>query len=238
MIAIALAAARHIDRDIPHNLAKMEHFMREAAGKGAQLVCFGEAFLQGFDCLNWNYEADRYMAITTDGETFARICRLSEEIGIDVLFGFIEREGETLYSSAALVARGRLHQLYRRISRGWKVYWRTDDHYREGDSVPVFAYRGKRFAVALCGDLWEYPERFSLGEDVLLWPVHISYTQQEWDGGESKEYAKQAQLACKKTLMVNNIADSDAYGGAFLFEEGKIAASLPMNEEGLLFVKI
>lgn len=238
MITIALAAARHINRDIPHNLSQMERFMREAAEKGAQLVCFGEAFLQGFDCLDWNYETDQNMAIVIGGETFAHIRRLSKEIGIDVLFGFIEREGKTFYSSAALIAGGHLHQLYRRISQGWKEYWRTDNHYREGSIVSVFTYRGKRFAIALCGDLWEYPERFSLGEDVLLWPVYINYTQQEWNSGESEEYASQAQLACKTTLMVNTIADGDAYGGAFLFEEGKIAASLPMNKEGLLFIEI
>jgi len=238
MITIALAAARHINRDIPHNLAQMERFIREAAAKGAQLVCFGEAFLQGFDCLDWNFETDKHMAIATDGETFAHICRLSAGIGIDILFGFIEREGETLYSSAALIADGRLHQLYRRISRGWKVYWRTDDHYREGDAVSVFTYRQKRFAIALCGDLWEYPERFALEMDALLWPVHISYTQDEWDAGEGEEYAQQAHLASKTTLMVNNLADGDAYGGAFLFEDGKLSSGIPMNQEGLLLIEV
>ncbi|MBR5288173.1 MAG: carbon-nitrogen hydrolase family protein [Clostridia bacterium] len=238
MIRIALAAAQHINRDIPHNLAQMERFMRRAAAQHADLICFGEAFLQGFECLCWDYETDRKMAIPTTGDVFSRICLLCDEIGIDALFGFIEREGDMLYSSAALIAGGRLHQLYRRISHGWKEYWHTDEHYCEGRDVPVFFYREKRFALALCGDLWDMPERFALGEDVLLWPVHISYTQEEWDAGEGLEYAKQAQLACKTTLMVNNIASGDAYGGAFLFENGQIAASLSMEKEDLLIIDI
>lgn len=235
---IALAAVRQVNRDISFNLSQMERFMREAARKGADLICFGEAFLQGFDCLDWNYEADRSMAITTAGGVFSHICSLSSEVGIDVFFGFIEREGSMLYSSAALITGGQLKQLYRRISRGWKEYWRTDDHYREGDCVPVFDYRGKRFAVALCGDMWDFPERFALKEDVLLWPVHISYTKAEWDAGEGEEYAKQAQLACTTTLLVNNIADGDAHGGAFLFENGRIIDALDMECEGLLVVNL
>ena len=235
---ITLAAARHINRDIPYNLAGMERFMRKAAERGAELVCFGEAFLQGFDCLNWDFEADRGMAIPTQGSVFSHICMLTKEIGIDVFFGFIEREGETLYSSAALISGGKLLHLYRRISQGWKEYWHTDDHYREGNRVPVFDYRGKRFSIALCGDLWEYPERFELGQDALLWPVHISYTQAEWDAGDGAEYARQAQLACQTTLLVNNIADGDAHGGAFLFEAGEIKEALEMDQEGLLTVEL
>lgn len=235
---IALAAARHINRTIPYNLTKMEHFMRGSAEQGADLVCFGEAFLQGFDCLDWDYETDRNMAISTQGDVFSHICTMSKEIGIDVLFGFIEREGETLYSSAALIVGGKLFHLYRRISRGWKEYWHTDDHYREGNDVCAFDYRGRRFAVALCGDLWDCPERFALGADVLLWPVHISYTQAEWEAGDGAEYAGQAHLACKTTLMVNNIEDADAHGGAFHFEAGVIKKALEMDCEGLLVVDL
>ena len=49
---IALASARIVDRDIKYNLSRMEHYMTEAKGSGADLVCFGEAFLQGFNALS------------------------------------------------------------------------------------------------------------------------------------------------------------------------------------------
>ena len=32
--------------------------MAEAAGRSAELACFGEAFLQGFDSLCWDYGTD------------------------------------------------------------------------------------------------------------------------------------------------------------------------------------
>lgn len=235
---IALAAARQINRDIPYNLTQMEHFMREAKVCGADLVCFGETFLQGFDCFDWRYDKDCHMAVSIESDAFQRVCRISGNIGMDVLFGFVERDGETLYSSAALLADGKLHQLYRRISRGWKEYRRTDHHYQEGDTVSVFNYRGKKCVIGLCGDLWDYPDRFKLGEDILLWPVYISYSMDEWENGVKAEYAAQAKLCCGRTLLVNSICDGDAYGGAVFFEDGKAASWLPMGEEGLLIVRI
>lgn len=44
MIKMALAAAQHINRNIPYNLAQLGRFMRRAWQAGAQLVCFGETF--------------------------------------------------------------------------------------------------------------------------------------------------------------------------------------------------
>ena len=54
----ALASARIVDRDINCNLSQMERYMKEAKEVGADLVCFGEAFLQGFNALSWQYEED------------------------------------------------------------------------------------------------------------------------------------------------------------------------------------
>lgn len=235
---IALAAARQIDRDIEWNLGRMKRFMELAKADGADLVCFGETFLQGFDCFDWEFEQDRQMAVTLVSEPIRRIAHLTRELDLDVMFGFAELAGESIYSSAVLIAAGQVKQLYRRISRGWKEYSRTDEHYREGEEVPVFEYRGRKFSIGLCGDLWDHPERFALEEDVLLWPVYISYTPQQWESGVREEYAHQAAKCCSKTLLVNCVCDGDASGGAAYFEDGKTVSALPMGGEGILMVEI
>lgn len=237
---IALAAAPVADCDVTANLAQMKRFMQAAQARGADLVCFGESFLQGFNSLCWRFEEDKDMAITTDGEVFRSILEQSEAIGIDVLFGFIEREGDRLYSSCALIAQGRLLHLYRRISRGWKVYWETDEHYCEGDTVAAFEYQGKTCLIALCGDLWDFPERFAQQQDLLLWPVYISYSQEEWSGGEAEEYAKQAAKTGGDVLMCNPIGltEKDAFGGCCHFSGGRMLEELAMMREELLIVDV
>lgn len=235
---IALASAMLIDRDIHHNLKQIKRYAAEAKAAGAALVCFGETFLQGFNCFDWNFETDRHMAVSTDSEAFWAICALSAELQIDILFGFAESAEDAIYSSAALLGEGRIRHLYRRISKGWKEYRQTDHHYREGTSPRPFAYDGRKFLIGLCGDLWDYPERFRAQEDVLLWPVYISYPPEEWESGIRQEYAEQAAKCCGKVLMVNCMAEGDAYGGAFFFRDGAVQAQVPVGREGLLIVEV
>ncbi len=234
---IALASARLVDRDVRHNLSQMERFMKEAKAGGAALVCFGEAFLQGFNALSWDYEADRKIALSTASDEFEQIKAWTKQLEIDVLFGYNELADGFIYSSCALIAEGRLVHNYRRISRGWKEYWKTDTHYREGERPEVFLYRGKTCVIGLCGDLWDAPEQFAMGEELLFWPVYVSWTREEWENDGKLEYAQQAGLCCGKTLYVNALADGDAFGGAALFSGGAIQSEWPLFKEGLLYVE-
>lgn len=74
---IALASAKCVDRDVEHNLAQMEKFLHRAKEQGAELICFPEAFLQGFYALDWDYAADRERAVSTDGPVLARLKELT-----------------------------------------------------------------------------------------------------------------------------------------------------------------
>ncbi len=235
---IALASARIVDGDIDYNLSQAERYMERAKAEGADLVCFGEAFLQGFNALSWHYEKDREIAVSASSSEFGRIKALTQKLGIDVLLGYNELAGESVYSSCALVAGGEIVHNYRRISRGWKEYSRTDAHYREGELVEVFDYKGKKCAIALCGDLWDSPERFALGEDILFWLVYVCWTKEEWENGGKDEYARQAQLCCPNTLYVNSVGDDGAFGGAAHFCGGAISQEFPIFNEGLLFTEV
>ena len=227
-----------MNRDIRYNLSQMERCMADAQKEGAELVCFGETFLQGFDSLSWRFENDRAIAIATDSTVFSEICHMSMRYEIDVLFGYVELDGNSIYSSCALISNGKLHQNYRRISKGWKEYSKTDEHYREGDTVEVFHYKGKKCVIGLCGDLWDFPDRFNLGEDLLFWPVYVSWTVEEWENSTRSEYAGQAGKCCPNTLYINSICECEALGGVAFFEKGTVKQELQINNEGLLLVEV
>lgn len=233
---IGLAAYRFVNGDAAFNKAQIEKALKAAQGK-ADLVCFGETFLQGFDALNWDYHHDKDVALAQDSPVLRELCGLTRRYGVDLLLGYVEREGERLYSSCLLVADGAICHNYRRISQGWKCYWRTDQHYCEGDASRDFQYKGQTFRIALCGDLWDYPERFRT-EGTLLWPVYVNFSLEEWET-EAPQYAQQAALAAKKVLLVNSITeDPEAVGGAFCYENGEITAQLPFRTEEILYVEV
>ena len=127
---------------------------------------------------------------------------------------------------------------YRRISKGWKEYSLTDGHYCEGTEVKSFTLNGKDMVLALCGDLWDFPDRFRT-DSLLIWPVYVNFTPEEWSSGILAEYAAQAASAAKNVLMVNPLDDEPVnHGGSFFFQDGQIIARLPFDEEGILIVDI
>ena len=234
---IGLVSYRCENKNTAFNLRQIERALREARGK-ADLLCFGEAFLQGFDSLCWDYAADRETAVTADSPVMARLKAWTRQYGVALLFGYIEREGDRLYSSCAVLDDGALVYNYRRISEGWKEASLTDAHYQEGRDVGDFLLRGVRLRLALCGDLWVYPERFRT-DALLVWPVYVNYSVAEWNGGELSAYADQAALAAARALMINPLdADPVNHGGAFCFDRGRVAARLPFDQEGILIVDI
>lgn len=233
---IGLVPYEFRNNDIEFNLTQMERAMKAAQGK-AELLCFGETFLQGFDALNWVYENDRDVAVSKDSDVMERICTMAAAYGLDLLFGYIEKSRDSLYSSCAVIAGGELIHNYRRISVGWKEYDITDRHYQEGTGTDEFLYRGRPVKIALCGDLWEYPERFRT-DGFLIWPVYVNFELDEWPQRE-KEYAEQALLAARRTLMVNSISHEPvSHGGAFYFVDGEIEKKLDYDTEHILIVEI
>jgi len=243
---ISLAGARFRNGDISFNLQQIRRFMDRAKAQGAELVCFGEAFLQGFDAFSWTYEKDCRMAVSVQDELFAQLLALTQEFQTELLLGFLERDGERLYSSCALMGGGELVQLYRRVSVGWKEYTITDEHYCEGEAPTTFVYRGRKCAIALCGDLWDVTAPlFKQDQEVLFWPLYINYSAEEWHGAanEKKAYAEKAAEFGGDVLMINcvdepGISDSPALGGCCWFRNGKVQAEWPLGGEGMLTVEI
>lgn len=233
---IGLAAYESVNNDIAFNISQIEKAMNTAQGT-VDLLCFGEAFLQGFDSLSWNYENDKLIAISTDSEVMRKLCDMTLRYQVDLLLGYIEACGGSIYSSCAVIEKGELICNYRRISRGWKEYSITGQHYKEGTGPANFLYHGQLVTVALCGDLWDFPEAFKT-DGLLIWPVYLNFGLEQWAEAET-DYAAQANLAARKALMVNPISkDPVSYGGAFYFVDGTIRKKLAYGTEGILTVEI
>lgn len=232
---IGLASYRCKNKDIPFNISQIERALKEIQGK-VDLLCFGEAFLQGFDSLCWDYEIDRYIATDLRSEAIRHLCSLTVQYGTALLTGYIEKDQNRIYSSCAVIEGGQVVHNYRRISKGWKEYTKTDSHYCEGSATGEFDLHGQKIMIALCGDLWDCPERFRT-DHLLIWPVYVNYTLEDWNNGALDDYAGQALSAGKDVLMINPIdTDPVSHGGAFRFQNGTVTDRTPFDQESILIV--
>ena len=235
IMILGLASYEFINNNIDYNINQIEKALKSSIG--IDLLCFGEAFLQGFDAFNWDYMNDKKIAISKDSSVMKKLETMSNDYNVDLGFGYLEIENDNLYSSYAIIVNGKLKYNYRRISIGWKEYTKTNEHYKEGNEVLNLNYKGKDLTVALCGDLWEYPERFK-SHELLLWPVYVNFTIEEWQS-EENEYAEQALITCENTMMINSISKNpNCFGGCFYFKNGKIEQKLNYNTEGVLIIEI
>ncbi len=241
----ALAAVGFINEDVLYNKNVIITTMIKYAKK-ADIVLFGEAFLQGFYGAKFIPEQDETIAIAKDDSTIKEICSIASQYSIAVSFGFIEKEEEKFYSSQIMIdSDGQVLELYRRVSPGWKEEF-ADERYCEGKVFHTFNFMGQKITVGLCGDLWFDENIEAINElkpEVVFWPVYTDYSPEEWNTTVKLEYAVQAgKLPCK-VLYVNSVCldkeeEEIARGGAALFENGCIVKEIPSGEENVLIVEV
>ena len=94
------------------NLDRMAGFARQAAGEGAGLVVFPECALTGY-CFESREEGFEH-AEPIKGPAVELVADFCRELGLHVVFGLLESDGEKLYNALALVGPGGLLGSYRK----------------------------------------------------------------------------------------------------------------------------
>lgn len=242
---IALAAMGFRTGDVEYNKKKIMETLRKYS-KGNDLVVFGETFLQGFDCLSWDFGKDKGIALGQDSVVMDEIKKAARNNGTAVSFGYVEHDGESLFSSQLTIGSdGEIADNFRRVSTGWKEPV-ADRHYCEGEGFHVFPLNGKTIAIGLCGDLW-YDDNVrtmrALGADIVLWPVYTDFNFAAWNEFIKLEYAEQAKKVGRCVLLVNSVClKADAFeiarGGAACFHDGRIRCEVAAGGEAVLEVTV
>ena len=120
MIKIALEAVGFITNDISYNKNRIIKAIEECKDK-ADLLVFGETFLQGFQSLCWNFEKDRMVAVAESDSIISEIRDAAKANKVAVSFGYIEKAGDKIYSSQLTIDKeGKTISNFRRVSPGWK----------------------------------------------------------------------------------------------------------------------
>lgn len=241
----ALAAVGFINENIENNKNTIVETMKKCSGK-ADVVIFGEAFLQGFYGLNFDEEHDSHIAVTKDSRVIGEIQAAARDYGIAVSFGFMEKEKDLFYSSQITIDKnGEVLNLYRRVSTGWKERF-AGERYREGSCFDTFFFENKKVTVALCGDLWDTKNICKVNDlnpDVIWWPVYTDFSYNDWNKSVKNDYARQTGKLSAPVMYVNSLCmdkageEEIAKGGAVLFSRGSIIEEIASGEEGILIVE-
>jgi N-carbamoylputrescine amidase len=167
-------------KDPNENLAKAEWRIREAAGKGAQIVCVQELFRSQYFCQRED-AALFDLAEPVPGPTSESFARLARELQVAIVGSVFERRAAGVYHNTALVvdADGSLLGIYRKMHIPDDPGYYEKYYFTPGDlGFPCFDTRFARVAPLVCWDQW-YPEAARLaalaGAQVLFYPTAIGW---------------------------------------------------------------
>jgi predicted amidohydrolase len=122
----------------------METNLANADRLQVDLLCFPECFLQGYLT---DYSSARKQAMQVNTAAFEDLLARFSRFCSMFVFGFIEREADRLFNSAAVVHRGQLIGCYRKTH-----LLPGEAAFERGTEYPIFQVSGLRFGINICYD--------------------------------------------------------------------------------------
>ncbi|HWE45579.1 MAG TPA: nitrilase-related carbon-nitrogen hydrolase [Caulobacteraceae bacterium] len=194
VVRVAVVQAGSVLFDTPATLAKLRCLAREAAGKGARLALFPEAFVGGYpkgldfgvklgsrtpEGRDW-FRRYSDAAIAVPGPETAEIGAVAAEHAIEIVTGVVERAGSTLYCAVLhFDALGRLVNRRRKLmpTALERVVWGQGD----GSTLAVAETEVGRTAYAICWENMMPLLRTALyAQDVQLWCAPTVDDRETW----------------------------------------------------------
>jgi N-carbamoylputrescine amidase len=241
--------------DMQANIAKVEDLVREAAGRGAQIVLPPELF-QGI-YFPTHQDPKWFATAHSMGEhpCVLAFAKLAKALKVVIPISFFEKDGPRYYNSVAIAdADGEILGVYRKSHIPDGPGYQEKYYFRPGDTgFKAWKTKAGTIGVGICWDQW-YPEAARAmvlqGAEILFYPSAIGSepydlsldTHLQW------QRAMQGHAVANAVLIVaaNRIGTEDNdgavqsyYGHSFIANHrGDLIASFGDKDEGVLVASL
>jgi len=172
--------------NVEANVRRITELVREAAGKGAQVILPSELFEGAYFCQTQKEEDFARARAAAEHPTLVHFQELAKKLGVVIPVSFFEQAGPEYYNSIAVFDADGTHLgVYRKShipdGPGYqeKFFFKPDN-----TGFKAFATRFGTIGVAICWDQW-FPEAARAmtlaGADVLFYPTAIGSEPEEPD---------------------------------------------------------
>lgn len=216
--------------DVQANIQKAVQSTREAAAKGAQIVCLQELFASVYFC---QVEDHKYFALAEEipGPTTELFCALARELGVVIIASLFEKRAAGLYHNTAVVidADGTYLGKYRKMHIPDDPLFYEKFYFTPGDlGFRAWDTRFGRIGVCVCWDQW-YPEAARLtalhGAQILFYPTAIG-----WHPSEKAQYGERQHSAWETVQRGHAIAN-----GCYVAAPNRVGHEAPDGGDGIQF---
>ena len=234
--------------NVKDNFEKNVKGIREAAAKGAQIVCLQELFGSLYFCDVEDYDNFK-LAEAIPGPATDAFQALSKELGIVIIASLFEKRAEGLYhnTTAVIDADGSYLGKYRKMHIPDDPGYYEKFYFTPGDlGYKVFKTKFATVGVLICWDQW-YPEAARItslmGADILFYPTAIGWAHHQTEEVNTDQY-NAWQTIQRSHSVANGVpvvsvnrtgveADMQFWGGSFVSNaQGRLLYQAPhLTEE-------
>ncbi len=179
------------DKDV--NLQKAVDKVREAARKGANIVCLQELFTSLYFCDVEDYDNFK-LAELIPGPSTDVLSKVAAEEGVVIIASLFEKRAKGLYhnTTAVIDADGTYLGKYRKMHIPDDPAYYEKFYFTPGDlGYKVWKTRFGTIGVLICWDQW-YPEAARItslmGADILFYPTAIGWATSQDEATNVEQY--------------------------------------------------
>jgi N-carbamoylputrescine amidase len=191
------------------NLAKAIEKTREAAAKGAQIVCLQELFSSLYFCDEENYD-NFLLAESVPGPSTEALQKVAGELQVVIIASLFEKRAQGLYhnTTAVIDADGSYLGKYRKMHIPDDPAFYEKFYFTPGDlGYKVWKTRYATFGVLICWDQW-YPEAARItslmGAEILFYPTAIGWATNQ-DAATNEEQYNAWQTIQRSHAVANGV---------------------------------
>jgi N-carbamoylputrescine amidase len=198
------------DEDQSKNAVKTFSAIREAASKGAQVICLQELFQSVYFCYEEN-PSFFDLAESIPGPLTTQLGELAKELGVVIVASMFEKRAAGIFhnTTAVLDADGSYLGKYRKMHIPDDPGYYEKYYFTPGDlGYLVFDTHFAKIGVLICWDQW-YPEAARLtalkGAEVLVFPTAIGWDLEEKNNEINREQYQAWQTIQRSHSVANGI---------------------------------
>lgn len=180
-------------KDPAANFSKTVSKIREAAQKGAQIICLQELFRSLYFCDVEDYENFK-LAEPIPGPSTEAFQQLSKELNVVIIASLFEKRTNGIYhnTTAVIDADGSYLGKYRKMHIPDDPGYYEKFYFTPGDlGYKVFKTKFATIGVLICWDQW-YPEAARItslmGAEILFYPTAIGWAEAQDEGTNEEQY--------------------------------------------------
>ena len=192
------------------NTEKTFSAIREAASKGAQVICLQELFQSVYFCYEEN-PSFFDLAEAIPGTTTDQLGDLAKELGVVIVASMFEKRAAGIFhnTTAVIDADGKYLGKYRKMHIPDDPGYYEKYYFTPGDlGYLVFDTCFAKIGVLICWDQW-YPEAARLtalkGAEVLVYPTAIGWDLEEKNNEINREQYQAWQTIQRSHSIANGI---------------------------------